>query len=286
MREPMPKLLTSAQVRQYEDEGATYPIRVLPAELARKCYLEIEKGEASHGPAFRKVLRTKPHLALKWVDELVNHAAVLNAVEDIIGPDILLYNLTLWIKDAHDSSFVGWHQDSTYFPLDPAVQITAWIALTDSVEENGNVSYVPGSHKLGQLRHGEQPDSGSLLSKGQHIVEPVDATVVKSISLQPGEMSLHHTRLVHFSEPNHSARRRIGLGVSYIPTSVQCTGTVRHTAMLVRGIDRYNHFDHEPRLSADFDPAVEPFRQDAIARYNRARDEQVALKAKLFAAAS
>ena len=99
-------------------------------------------------------------------------------------------------------------------------------------------------------------------------------------------MSLHHTRLVHFSEPNHSARRRIGLGVSYIPTSVQCTGTVRHTAMLVRGIDRYNHFDHEPRLSADFDPAVEPFRQDAIARYNRARDEQVALKAKLFAAAS
>lgn len=279
----MTKLLTPAQVRQYEEEGATFPVRVLPAESAHQYFLAIEQGEASDRAGFRRTLRTKPHLALKWIRDLVNHPAVLDAVEDIIGPDILLYNLSLWSKDARDASFVGWHQDSTYFPLDPPVQITAWIALTDSVQENGNVKYVPGSHRLGQLTHHNQPGSGSLLSKGQHIVERFDTTTVKSISLQPGEMSLHHTRLVHYSEPNLSSRRRIGLGISYIPTSVRCTGTVRHTAMLVRGVDRYNFFDHEPHISCDFDPAVEPFRQNAIARYNRARDEQVESKSQMIA---
>ncbi len=279
------KILTAAQVREYEEEGATHPIRVISAERARACFDALEQGEARTGAEFRGVLRTKAHLALKWVDELVHEPAVLDAVEDVIGPDILLYNLTVWIKNAHDASYVGWHQDATYFPLDPAVQVTAWIALTDSVEENGNVKYVPGSHRRGQLRHAEEHGGHSLLSKGQHIVEAVDPGTVRSISLQPGEMSLHHTWLVHYSEPNLSARRRIGLGVSYIPAHVRCTGSVRHTAMLVRGQDVHGHFDHEPRPRFDFDPEVAQFRRDAIARYGQARDEQVALKSRLFAAA-
>ena len=280
------KRLTEQQVRQYHEEGATHPIRVFSRERAAAYLAELEKGEAQHGPDFRRVLRTKAHLSLKWVDELVHDSAVLDAVEDIIGPNIRLYNLTVWMKNARDVSYVGWHQDSTYFPLDPAVQITAWVALTDSVEDNGNVKYVPGSHELGQLRHAEEIGKGSMLSKGQHVVEPFDSSIVKCIDLQPGEMSLHHTRLVHYSEPNNSSRRRIGLGISYIPTSVRCTGTVRHTAMLVRGQDEYGYWDDEPRVRYDFDPAVTHARESAIARYNEARDEQVALKAKMFALAS
>lgn len=280
------KILTEQQVKQYHEEGATYPIRVISKERAAQCLAALEEGERKYGADFAKVLRTKSHLSLKWVDELVRDPIVLDAVEDIIGPDIRLYNLTVWKKNARDPSFVGWHQDSTYFPLDPAVQITAWIALTDSVEENGNVKYVAGSHKLGQLKHADAPGNGSLLSKGQHIVEAFDSSDVRSINLQPGEMSLHHTRLAHYSEPNNSARRRIGLGASYIPASVRCTGTVRHTAGLVRGVDRFNHFDDEPRPRFDFDPDIKKFREDAILRYNQARDEQVAIKSKLFAAAS
>ncbi len=280
------KILTGQQVKQYHEEGATHPIRVISKERAAQCLVALEEGERKYGADFAKVLRTKSHLSLKWVDELIRDPVVLDAVEDIIGPDIRLYNLTVWKKNARDPSFVGWHQDSTYFPLDPAVQITAWIALTDSVEENGNVKYVAGSHKLGQLKHADAPGNGSLLSKGQHIVEAFDSSDVRSIDLQPGEMSLHHTRLVHYSEPNNSSRRRIGLGASYIPTSVRCTGTVRHTAGLVRGVDRFNHFDDEPRPRFDFDPEIRQFREDAILRYNQARDEQVAIKTKLFATAS
>lgn len=280
------KVLSEQQVKQYHDEGATHPIRVMSKERAAQCLAALEEGEARYGADFARVLRTKSHLSLKWVDDLIRDPVVLDAVEDIIGPDIRLYNLTVWKKNARDASFVGWHQDSTYFPLDPAVQITAWIALTDSVEENGNVKYVAGSHKLGQLKHADAPGNGSMLSKGQHVVEAFDSSEVRSINLQPGEMSLHHTRLVHYSEPNNSSRRRIGLGASYIPTSVRCTGTVRHTAGLVRGIDRFNHFDDEPRPRFDFDPDVTKFREDAILRYNQARDEQVEIKTKLFAMAS
>ncbi len=144
----MPKILTEAQVRQYEVEGATYPVRVMSAEDAAALLSHLEERERARRKELRRILRTKPHLVLKWVDELVRHPAVLDAVEDVIGPDILLYNLSTWIKDANDPSCVGWHQDSTYFPLDPPVQITAWIALTDSVADNGNVKYVLGSHNL------------------------------------------------------------------------------------------------------------------------------------------
>jgi hypothetical protein len=280
------KILSAQQVTQYHDEGATHPVRVFSRERAAQYLAALEEGEKRFGDDFAKVLRTKAHLSLKWVDELIHDPAVLDAVDDIIGPDIRLYNLTVWIKNARDAAFVGWHQDSTYFPLDPAVQITAWVALTDSVEENGNVKYVARSHKLGQLRHEEAIGKGSLLSKGQHIVEPFDSSDVRCINLQPGEMSLHHTRLVHYSEPNNSSRRRIGLGASYIPTSVRCTGTVRHTAGVVRGVDRYGHFDDEPRLRFDFDPEITKFREDAVLRYNQARNEQVEIKTRLFAEAS
>jgi non-haem Fe2+, alpha-ketoglutarate-dependent halogenase len=269
------KILTARQAKQYHDEGASYPIRVFSQERAAHYLAELEKGEATYGQQeFRKILRTKGHLVLKWMDEIAHDERVLDAVEDIIGPDILLYNISVWIKNARDSAYVGWHQDSLYFPLEPAVQITAWVALTDSVAENGNVKYLPGSQKLGLLKHGEQPQGGSMLSKGQHIVAPLVTDNVKSISLQPGEMSLHHTNVVHYSEPNHSNRRRIGIGVSYIPTSVRCTSKVRHAAMLVRGVDKYNYFDHEPRVRSDLDPEAVTYREKAIARFNEARYQQ------------
>jgi len=277
----MPKMLTEEQVRRYHEDGAVHPVRVFSAGEARSYFDRLEAGEAT-GETYRAALRTKPHLAIRWVDEIVNHPRVLDAVEDLIGPDLLLYNLTIWIKNARDVSFVGWHQDSTYFPLDPAVQVTAWVALTESREESGNVKYVPGSHRLGQLAHGDDEGGASLLSKGQHIVVPFDASRVESISLSPGEMSLHHTRLAHYSEPNRSPHRRIGLGISYIPSSVRCTGTVRHTAMLVRGNDPHGHFEHEPRVRFDFDPEVEPFRKNSVERYRLARDEQAEVHRRLF----
>lgn len=275
------KRLTTEQRAQYEREGATHPIRVFSEQRAAQLLATLEAGEAQHGPEFRTLLRTKAHLTLKWVDELVRSPEILDPVEDLIGPNILLYNMSVFIKDAQDPNWVGWHQDSTYYPLEPQVLVNAWLALTDSVADNGNVRYAPGSHTIGQIRH-ERGLKGTLLSQGQSI-QGMEFDKVNDIFLQPGEMSMHHVRVIHYSEPNRSSRRRIGMSFSYIPTSVKNSSSIRHTAMLVRGVDHFLHFDPEPRVRFDFDPEVQEFKKDAVQRFRAANQEQAQLHEQVFA---
>jgi len=217
----------------------------------------------------------KPHLLFTWVDEIVHHPAVLDAVEDLIGPDIRLYHLSVWPKNAGDGAYVSWHQDATYFGLEPAVQVTAWVALTDASIEAGCMEVIPGSHTLGQLHHAEEGETTkNLLSRGQTITADVDKRRTEFMPVRAGQFSLHHTHLVHNSRPNLSADRRIGLGLSYIPTSVRCTSRTRVTAMLVRGTDRYGHFDDEPRPRVDFGAEERAFHADAVARFRASNVEQ------------
>ena len=200
---------------------------------------------------------------------------VLDAVEDLIGPDIRLFHLSVWPKNAGEPAYVSWHQDATYFGLEPPVQVTAWVALTEASIEAGCMEVIPGSHKLGQLHHAEHREATSnLLSRGQTITIELDKRRTEFMPLHAGQLSLHHTHLVHNSRPNLSADRRIGLGLSYIPTSVRCTSRSRLTAMLVRGTDRYGHFDDEPRPRVDFGAAERAAHADAVERFRASNAEQ------------
>ena len=129
---------------------------------------------------------------------------VLDAVEDLIGPDIRLFHLTVWPKDAGSGAYVSWHQDATYFALEPACHVTAWVALTDAPVEAGCMEVVPGSHKLGQLPHAEMQDPENLLSRGQTLAVDLDRTKTAFMPVKAGQFSLHHTHLVHNSRPNRS----------------------------------------------------------------------------------
>ena len=134
---------------------------------------------------------------------------------------------------------------------------------------------IPGSHTLGQLHHAERSEAThNLLSRGQTITIELDARRTEFMPVRAGQFSLHHTYLVHNSRPNLSADRRIGLGLSYIPTSVRCTSHTRLTAMLVRGTDRYGHFDDEPRPRVDFGAAEQAVHADAVARFRASNAEQ------------
>jgi ectoine hydroxylase-related dioxygenase (phytanoyl-CoA dioxygenase family) len=153
----------------------------------------------------------------------------------------------VWPKDPGTGTYVSWHQDATYFALDPICHVTAWVALTDAPVESGCMEVVPGSHKLGQLRHADMQDTDNLLSRGQTLTAEVDRSRTAFMAVKAGQFSLHHTHLVHNSRPNRSSHRRVGLGISYIPTHARCTCATRVTAMLVRGRDTYGHFDDERR---------------------------------------
>jgi len=164
---------------------------------------------------------------------------------------------------------VSWHHDSTYWGLDPDDVVTAWVAFTDATPENGYMQFIPGTHKVEQLPHLDTFHRDNLLSRGQEIAVEVDTSKAVGIALRAGEMSLHHIKLVHGSEPNRSADRRIGLAIRYIPTYVRQT-KVRDAAMLVRGTDKYGHFENEPRPRADLDAAALAAHAESVGRQVKA----------------
>jgi non-heme Fe2+,alpha-ketoglutarate-dependent halogenase len=270
----MGKKLTDAQIEHYHRDGFVYPVDAFGADAARRYRRAMEDFEAAQGTQLTKGHNFKPHLLFTWVDEIVHSPAVLDAVEDVIGPDIRLFHLSVWPKDAGDPAYVSWHQDATYFGLEPPVQVTAWVALTDASIEAGCMEVIPGSHKLGQLHHAERDAKHNLLSRGQTVTADFDKSRTEFMPVRAGQFSLHHTHLLHNSRPNLSADRRIGLGISYVPTHVRCTSSTRLTAMLVRGSDTHGHFDDEPRPKVDFGAAERAAHADAVARFRASNAEQ------------
>jgi len=261
------KKLTPEQIANYERDGFICPVDAFPAERAHAWRQRLEAFERAEGQKMTRGHNFKPHLLFPWVDEIVHAPEVLDAVEDLIGPDIRLFHLTVWPKDARSGTYVSWHQDATYFALEPACHVTAWVALSDAPVEAGCMEVVPGSHKLGQLPHAELQDPENLLSRGQTLAVDVERSTTAFMPVKAGQFSLHHTHLVHNSRPNRWHDRRIGLGISYIPTSARCTAKARVTAMLVRGEDKYRHFDDERRPTHEAGPAERAFHAEAVARF-------------------
>jgi len=249
------KSLSSEAVRFYEQHGYYAPIRAFSVETAAAFRAKLERFEQEQ-PALGQILRSKTHLALTWADELVRHPGILDAVECVIGPNILCWGASFFIKNARDPSFVSWHQDSTYWGLEPADIVTAWVALSESVVANGAMRVVPDTHMREQIPHHDTFAANNLLSRGQEVAVAVDEAQAVALELQPGEMSLHHVRLVHGSDPNPSDRRRIGFAIRYLPTHVRQTVGPRDSAMLVRGSDAYGHFQPERRPESDLAPAA------------------------------
>ena len=260
------KLLSDAQVRQYQEEGYVAPIRVMSEAQAAQLRERLEAVECGQGGPLQGSMRHKSHLLFTWLSELVHNATILDAVEDLYGPNLLCWTTNFFIKEARHPAFVSWHQDSTYWGLSSPDVVTAWVALSHSNASNGAMEVIPGSHRLDQLAHRDTFSADNLLTRGQEIAVDVDAKSAQVITLQPGELSLHHVRIVHGSSPNPSPQRRIGFAIRYIPTRVrQLQG--EDSATLVRGLDEFRSFEHEPRPRQDMDPQAVALHQ-AIAQRN------------------
>lgn len=249
----MPKILSQAQIDTFWRDGCVFPIRVMSTDEALTIRRKLETFEAGAGGPLKGDLRHKSHLLFPWLDEVVHHAKIVDAIEDLYGPDLLCWTTNFFIKEASNPAFVSWHQDSTYWGLSKPDVVTAWVALTPSNAGNGAMGFIPNTHTADQMPHRDTFAKNNLLTRGQEVAVDVDASRAVTIELEPGEISLHHVRLVHGSPANLSNDRRIGFAVRYIPTSVaQVAG--RDSASLVRGSDRFHHFDLEPRPSTEMDP--------------------------------
>ena len=265
----MPIVLSEAEIEAYRRTGFHFPVRVMSVEEALAFRAKLERFEADGNASIRAQIKSKMHLLLTWIHELASHAAILDAVEDVLGPDILCWNSSFFIKEANDPGHVTWHQDSTYWGLSSPDVCSAWIALSPSTLESGAMRVIPGSHTLDQLAHEDTLDEHNLLTRGQRLAENPDDSSAVSLVLEPGEISLHHVSLVHGSEPNRTDDRRIGLAIRYVAPHVKQTGGIPDSAMLVRGEDRFGNFAAEIPPIADMDPAALEVHRRSLANLER-----------------
>jgi non-heme Fe2+,alpha-ketoglutarate-dependent halogenase len=263
----MPKLSDDA-LHLYQERGYYAPIRAISTADAARMRAKLEAFEAVN-PGRSAPLRNKSHLVFTWADELIRAPGILDAVESLLGPNILCWGSSFFIKNGRDTHYVSWHQDSTYWGLEPADIVTAWVALSDSVAANGAMRVIPGTHKMAQVQHRDTFAAENLLSRGQEVAVEVDERQAVALELQPGEMSLHHVRLIHGSEPNPADRRRIGFAIRYLPTYVRQVAGTHDSATLVRGTDTFGHFEPEQRPDADLSEAALAFHAQVMGETNK-----------------
>ncbi len=252
-------------IERYRREGYLSPLPALTAEELAHYQASFADFEAHEGGVLEGNARNKSHLFLAWLDELVHHPAILDPVEDLIGPDILLYHAQWFVKEPNTPHFVSLHQDSAYWGLERPDALTAWISFTTSGAAQGCMRVIPGTHDV-LLAHQNLLHEHNLLWRGQTVDADLDESKAVDMALLPGEMSIHHARIVHGSGPNASDIRRIGYAVRYVRTDVKRVGP-RDSAMLVRGVDNYGYFDPEPRPAADYDPEAVQVHKDVTERY-------------------
>ena len=249
------KALTPHQVEQFRREGYVPKIRVMSREDAECSRAALEDYERRTGGPLRGNLRHKAHLLFPFLSEIVRNSAILDAIEDLYGPNLLCWTSNFFIKEARNPAFVSWHQDATYWGLSAPDVVSAWVALTPSNMANGAMGVIPGSHRMQQLPHRDTFDKNNLLTRGQEIAVEVDESRAAYLELEPGEASLHDVLLVHGSPPNPANDRRIGFAIRYVPTSVrQLHG--EDGATLVRGVDTFHHFEHEPIPEREMQPEM------------------------------
>jgi ectoine hydroxylase-related dioxygenase (phytanoyl-CoA dioxygenase family) len=223
--------LTDGQVAQYRKQGWVGPIDVLTAAEAADALGELEAAEVDFPDDLHAENRNNAHLVLPFLAELAVHEVVVDCVRSLVADPVALSSSVLFIKEPQTGSHVTWHQDATYMGLEPDDFVTAWIALTPSTVENGCVSVIPGTHRLGIVKHTDAYGADNILTRGQYV--DVDDSSAVDLVLAPGQMSLHHPHLVHGSQPNRSDDRRVGVAFqSYLGAGVRPTRGEHHVMAL------------------------------------------------------
>ncbi|MCY4590424.1 MAG: phytanoyl-CoA dioxygenase family protein [Alphaproteobacteria bacterium] len=271
--------LDQSAIERYRRTGALSPFRVFDEAEAARLRGALEAVEAERGPVFtenrprpgdmiRGSYRFKSHLLFRWLAEVVRTPRILDLVEDLIGPDILCWTTHWFIKEAHSPQYVSWHQDSRYWGVESDRFVSVWLALSPATRASGCLRVLPGSHLKPPMEHEDTWSEHNMLTRGQSI-NGIDEARALELELAPGEVALFDYRLAHASAPNTSDDRRIGIGIRYIAPSARQVQADWDSASLVRGSDRFGHFEPEPEPSCDFDPVAVAFHERADAEQRK-----------------
>lgn len=272
----MPSSLTPEQSQSYWDNGYLFPVRAMSEQQAAELRAEFEAFEAEWLPVdlphpLNTYKRVNAQVVMPIAQKLGTHSGILDAVEGILGPDIMLYSVEFLIKEPRTKAVVTMHQDLTYWGMGEIDELTtAWLALSPATRASGCMDVVRASHKNPILPHEDTFDGDNLLSRGQEIrVQVADEDKV-SMELQPGEISFHHGLTIHGSGPNVSDDRRLGVVIRYLTPKIRKAGGERDYAHLARGEDKFNHWNAYRVPHAPFEP-------EALELYDDIRKLQTAV---------
>ena len=238
-------MITEANVQQFEREGYTICRQVLEPAALREMTAYIDAFVAEWSKVMRPEHLDKPHVWDKRFLDFCSTPSLLDHVERLIGPNIVLFSSHVICKAKGDGLAVPWHQDAVYWDLEPMNVVTLWLAIDESTVANGCMRVIPGTHTLGPLEHVRETNpEGKVLDRGLK-PEHVDESRAVNIELRPGDCSFHAPYLIHGSTPNTSPKRRCGYTQRFMPpeTKMLRTGPLgqwfaQHPLFLLRGQDR------------------------------------------------
>lgn len=239
--------LSPQQVDKYREAGFLSGIRIAKTDDAVRYRQMFDELEATEGREKARIGLLDRHFDVPFIRELATNPHLLDCVESLLGPNLLLLATHFFCKFGPEEKFVAWHQDVTYWGLEPPCALTVWYAVDDSDRENGCMRVIPGSHSEGIREHGTAEQEGNLLSINQEVpIRDAEEKSAEDLILRAGEVSIHDGTLIHGSLPNRSNRRRCGLTLRYVPTAVKPVALnsmgKRWNAVLVRGLDEYHNF--------------------------------------------
>lgn len=246
----------------YAKGGYFFPYDVISENEAAELLADLEAAEAevAGDRARLSLLRSYPSQLLPSFGGLIRHPRLIEAVSQIIGPDLLVWSCGFFIKEPSSKSYVSWHQDLNYWGLDGDREVTAWVALTPATVANGCMRFVPGSHERKVVPHVDSFGQDNLLTRGQEIAVEVDEASAVDVVMRAGQASFHHGHMFHASGPNGTNSRRLGVAIRYVAPSMKQTSGDKLLVSHVSGKDEYGHFEAMPSptgrlLEEDFDRA-------------------------------
>ena len=260
-------------VSSYSESGYFFPIQAMDSSQAQIYRSQLEALEVANADIDlgNKNQLNFPHVIFQFANEIVRNSRILDVVEALIGPNILVWGSTFFIKEPHTDSFVSWHQDLRYWGLKKEDEVvSAWLALSPVNQANGCMRFLPKTHTSELLEHNDTFDDKNFLTRGQEANVDINEAETVHVELQPGEVSFHHGRLLHASASNNSDQRRIGLAINYISTQNRQVVAKKDFGMLVRGVDNHRYFEHVPPPDDDMSDQAMAWHNNILTAQNEA----------------
>ena len=250
-----------SRIEHFTETGLAFPFVLYDGDDAANLKGRYDAFQEQSRTSRGRETFIKPHLLARWAHDIAVDFRILDLVEHILGPDIMLWSSDFFVKAAGKGTYVTWHQDTPFWHLDPLDKtVSVWVCITPSTVESGCMKAAPGSHRDGDLTTEWRSKEGGasqedLLSRQQMLSRDFSDDDALDVELSPGQFSIHHGLTVHGGQPNPADYDRIGFVLRFItPDTRQLKA--EDSAMLVRGEDRFGLYLHETPPDEDFSPAA------------------------------